>query len=77
MFFNFYVSKFGCININTFIDIHNITGHLKACISTAAFSATVASTQRESCCEAKGGFTVGFLEKTVSVWWSKYVLLVT
>jgi hypothetical protein len=51
-------------------------GHLKACISTAAFSATVASTQRESCCEAKGGFTVGFLEKSVSEWWSKYVLLV-
>ena len=32
---------------------------------------------RESCCEAKGGFTVGFLEKSVSDWWSKYILLVT
>jgi hypothetical protein len=52
-------------------------GHLKACISTAAFSVTVASTQRESTCEARGGFTVGFLEKSVSSWWSKYVLLVT
>jgi hypothetical protein len=52
-------------------------GHLKANINTAAFSATVASTQRESVCEAKGGFTVGFLEKSVTEWWSKYVLLVT
>ena len=52
-------------------------GHLKACISTAAFAATVASTQRESHCEARGGFTVGFLEKSVSDWWSKYVILVT
>ena len=53
------------------------TGHVKACLSTAAFSATVASLQRESNCEARGGFTVCFLEKTVSDWWSKYVLLVT
>ena len=52
------------------------TGHLKASISTAAFSATVASIQRESSCEARGGFTTGFLEKTVSDWWSKYVILV-
>ena len=53
------------------------TGHLKVCLSTAAFSVTVASVQRESSCEARGGFTVGFLEKTVSDWWSKYVLLIT
>ena len=52
-------------------------GDLKAFINTAAFTATVASTQRESSCESKGGFTVGFLEKSVSDWWSKYVLLVT
>jgi hypothetical protein len=51
-------------------------GHLKASISTAAFSATVASVQRDSSCEARGGFTTGFLEKTVSEWWSKYVILV-
>ena len=52
-------------------------GHLQANINTAAFSVTIASTQRESCCESRGGFTVGFLEKSVSEWWSKYVLLVT
>jgi len=52
-------------------------GHLKANINTAAFSAVVASTQRESFCEAKGGFTIGFLEKTVSDWWSKYVIVIS
>ena len=52
-------------------------GHLKANINTAAFSVTIASTQRESSCESRGGFTVGFLEKSVSEWWSKYVILVT
>ncbi|KAJ1436817.1 hypothetical protein B484DRAFT_248622 [Ochromonadaceae sp. CCMP2298] len=52
-------------------------GHLKANINTAAFSAMVASTQRESFCEAKGGFTIGFLEKTVSEWWSKYVIIIS
>jgi hypothetical protein len=52
-------------------------GHLKANINTAAFSAAVASSQRESFCEAKGGFTVGFLEKTVSDWWSKYVIVIS
>lgn len=52
-------------------------GHLKANINTVAFSAVLASTQREARCEAKGGFTTGFLEKTVSEWWSKYVILTT
>lgn len=52
-------------------------GHLKATIHSAAFTLMVASTQRESSCEAKGGFTTGFLEKTVSEWWSKYVVLIS
>ena len=52
-------------------------GHLKADVNTAAFSATIASTQRESVCEGRGGFCCGFLEKTVSEWWSKYVLVVS
>ena len=43
----------------------------------AAFNAVVASTQRESFCEAKGSFTIGFLEKTVSDWWSKYVIVIS
>jgi hypothetical protein len=51
-------------------------GHLKANVNTAAFDATIASTQRESTCVAKGGFAVGFLEKTVAEFWSKYVLVI-
>lgn len=53
------------------------SNHLKANINTAAFSAVLASTQRESFCEAKGGFTVGFLEKSVTDWWCKYVIIVS
>ncbi len=52
-------------------------GHFKAHIDCPAFTATVASTQRESSCEARGTFHVGFLEKSVSEWWSKYVLVVS
>lgn len=52
-------------------------GHLKAKISSVAFNGVLASTQRETSCEAKGGFTLGFLEKTVSEWWSKYVIHIT
>jgi len=51
-------------------------GHLKACIECPAFSATVASTQRESSCETRGAFHVGFIEKSVSEWYSKYVLII-
>ena len=52
-------------------------GHLHANINTAAFNATLSSVQRETHCESKGGFTVGFLEKTVTDWWSKYVIIIT
>lgn len=52
-------------------------GHIKANIYTAAFNATFASTQKESICESKGGFIVGFLEKTVTDMWSKYVLYIS
>ncbi len=49
-------------------------GHLKAKINSVAFTGVIASTQRETYCEAKSGFTIGFLEKSVSEWWSKYVV---
>lgn len=52
-------------------------GHLKANINTAAFSAVVASTQRESLCQPKGGFQVGFLEKSVTASWCKYVIVIS
>jgi hypothetical protein len=52
-------------------------GHLKAKINSVAFTGVIASTQRETYCEAKSGFTIGFLEKSVSEWWSKYVIHVS
>lgn len=52
-------------------------GHLKANINTAAFNAVVASTLRESFCVAKGGFITGFIEKSVSEWWCKYVVVIS
>eukprot|EP01038_Epipyxis_sp_PR26KG_P007511 gene7511-10233_t len=51
-------------------------GHIKANVHTAAFSAVIASTQRETWLESKEGFSVGFLEKTVCEWWSKYVIII-
>jgi hypothetical protein len=52
-------------------------GHLKANINSAAFTALLASTQRESGCEGKAGFSIGFLEKTVTEWWCKYVIVIS
>lgn len=51
-------------------------GLIKANIITAEFTATIAGTQRETFCTSYGGLSVGFLEKTVSEWWSKYVILI-
>ena len=52
-------------------------GHLKLLINSAAFTAMIASSQRESSIEGKAGFQVGFLEKTVTEWWSKYVAVIS
>jgi hypothetical protein len=52
-------------------------GHLKTVINSAAFTALLASTQRESSCEGKAGFQIGFLEKTVTEWWCKYVVVIS
>lgn len=52
-------------------------GNLKLSIATSAFTAVVASVQSEASIRTENGFAVGFLEKTVSQWWSKYCILVT
>ena len=52
-------------------------GHVKTLIDCPSFVATVASTQRESACEGKSGFQVGFLEKCVSEWFAKYCLCIS
>jgi hypothetical protein len=51
-------------------------GHLRANIHAGAFDAVLASTQRETTCDPKAGFVMGFLEKTVTDWWSKYVMVI-
>jgi hypothetical protein len=52
-------------------------GHIKVHVDSPAFHATLASTQRESCSEARGAYNVGFIEKSVSEWWSKYTLCIS
>lgn len=52
-------------------------GHIRVKINTVAFSAVLASTQRDSFCEAKAGYCISFLEKINTDSWSKYVLNVT
>jgi hypothetical protein len=52
-------------------------GYFKASVSTGAFTATLAYSQRETFGESKGGFKIDFLEKTVNEYWCKYVLVLT
>ena len=53
-------------------------GNFKFMIDSSAFLLTMANTQRENSKVAvnKGGWTVGFLEKTITDWWSKFVIVV-
>lgn len=79
-----YDEKMKCLDNNGFIVIfawaHNVTpleaGHLKLNVSTTAFTAEIGSRPRESAINSEGGFTSGFLEKTVSEWWGKFAIIV-
>ena len=51
-------------------------GHFKAKIYSPSFSLTIASTQRETYADKKGGFYISFLEKTVTNNWCKYVTII-
>ena len=51
-------------------------GHIFMNISTSAFIASIGSRPRESFCNNQSGYTTGFLEKTVSEWWSKFVIVI-
>eukprot|EP01041_Mallomonas_annulata_P004154 gene4154-8257_t len=50
--------------------------HIKFDVVTTAFTATVSTRQNRTVCESLGNFRVGFLEKSLTDWWGKYVLLV-
>jgi len=51
-------------------------GHLRFELSTTAFSAIVGSQLNEASCVSRQGFRSGFLEKSMSEWWQRYVLVV-
>jgi hypothetical protein len=50
-------------------------GHLRFDLRTTAFAATIGSQLNEASCTSLQGFTVGFLEKSVSDWWARCVLV--
>jgi hypothetical protein len=51
--------------------------HVKVSIVTSAFNATVSTRPNRTLCVAVGGYTVGYLEKTLTDHWAKYVILVS
>jgi hypothetical protein len=50
-------------------------GRLLLHLTTSGFEATISSTVRETTCRQLNGYSVGFLEKSATEWWSKYVIL--
>jgi hypothetical protein len=51
--------------------------HVKVSIVTSAFNATVSTRPNRTLCVAVGGYTVGYLEKSLTDHWAKYVILVS
>lgn len=50
--------------------------HVQVNIVTTAFSARCATRNGRTGCTAVGGYRVSFLEKSVTEWWAKFVILV-
>ena len=50
--------------------------HVRVTMITSAFNATVSTRPNRTSCVAVGGYTAGYLEKTLSDYWSKYVIIV-
>ena len=57
----------------TLIDL----AHVKLVLQTSAFTAQVSTRPDRTECSAVGGFTAGYLEKSLEDVWGKFVLLVT
>ena len=51
--------------------------HVKVVLQTSAFTAQVSTRPDRTECSVVGGFTAGYLEKSTSDVWAKFVLLVT
>ena len=52
-------------------------GLLQVLISSTACSVTISKKQEECYLYTESGFSVGMMEKTVSQWWSKYIVLIS
>jgi hypothetical protein len=63
---------FGYGKLPTVVDL----AHVKLRISGTTFAAQVSSRPIGTTCEAIGANSVGFLEKTLTDWWAKYVILI-
>jgi hypothetical protein len=63
---------FGYGHLPTIMDL----AHVKACVHSSAFNVQISTRPNGTTCEALGGFNVGYIEKTLTEWWGKYVLLV-
>jgi len=50
--------------------------HIKFDVFSTAFTATMATRVNRTECQSLGSFSVGFLEKSLTDWWAKYVLVV-
>jgi hypothetical protein len=66
------VVVFCCGITPSFLDPGKVLLHL----TSSGFEATLSSTVRETTCRQLNGYSVGFLEKSSTEWWSKYVILV-
>ena len=51
--------------------------HVQVGVLTSAFHATVSTRPQGTTCAAVGGYTAGYLEKSLSDYWAKYVIVVT
>ena len=52
-------------------------GHVKVGLLTSAFHATVSTRPNSTVCAAVGGYTAGYLEKSLSDYWAKFVIVVS
>jgi hypothetical protein len=69
-----FVMLFGFGFLPTILDL----AHVKLFITTSAFTATVATRKdRTVMDQVNQEFSVVFLEKSLSDWWAKYVILVS
>ena len=53
------------------------SAQIQMVVNTSAFNATVSTYPNRTVCFAVGGYTVGYLEKSLSKYWAKYVIAIS